>query len=262
MDDKQLLAVLERQRYRATALDISLKTGATVEDSEEALAQLLAAAGGSYEFRGETVVYIFPSNVKSKLGARRANARLQRGLAALMTAAQYAVGAFVLLATLFVAVVVVLFVVAAAVAALRGDGRSRSRGPSLRGGIRELHELVRTWNLFTSLYWCCGGTNPFFRPVPFGFYPYYYGPFGGYGYGYGYPYGYGYGLGSALRHARRRRHVARTRQGPASLVLLASVAGDGLASYAMAATHHVPMPAQVPSSATASSSPCRPTKYL
>ena len=34
MDDKQLLAVLERQRYRATALDISLKTGATVEDSE------------------------------------------------------------------------------------------------------------------------------------------------------------------------------------------------------------------------------------
>ena len=109
MDDKQLLAVLERQRYRATALDISLKTGATVEDSEEALAQLLAAAGGSYEFRGETVVYIFPSNVKSKLGARRANARFQRGLAALMTAAQYAVGAFVLLATLFVAVVVVLF---------------------------------------------------------------------------------------------------------------------------------------------------------
>ena len=104
----------------------------------------------------------------------------------------------------------VLFVVAAAVAALRGDGRSRSRGPSLRGGIRELHELVRTWNLFTSLYWCCGGTNPFFRPVPFGFYPYYYGPFGGYGYGYGYPYGYGYGLGSALRHARRRRN-SRTR---------------------------------------------------
>ena len=47
MDDKQLLAVLERQRYRATALDISLKTGATVEDSEEALAQLLAACGGS-----------------------------------------------------------------------------------------------------------------------------------------------------------------------------------------------------------------------
>ena len=106
----------------------------------------------------------------------------------------------------------VLFVVAAAVAALRGDGRSRSRGPNIRGGIRELHELVRTWNLFTSLYWCCGGTNPFFRPVPFGFYPYYYGPFGGYGYGYGYPgYGYGYGLGSALRHARRRRSVARTR---------------------------------------------------
>ena len=104
----------------------------------------------------------------------------------------------------------VLFVVAAAVAAMRGDGRSR-RSPNLRGGIRELHELVRTWNLFTSLYWCCGGTNPFFRPVPFGFYPYYYGPFGGYGYGYGYPgYGYGYGLGSALRHARRRR-VARTR---------------------------------------------------
>ena len=154
MDDKQVLAVLERQRYRATALDISLKTGATVEDSEEALAQLLAACGGSYEFRGETVVYIFPSNVKSKLGARRANARLQRGLAAFMTAAQYAVGAFVLLATLFVAVVVVLFVVAAAVAAMRGDGRSRSR-PNLRGGIRELHELVRTWNLFTSLYWCC-----------------------------------------------------------------------------------------------------------
>ena len=105
----------------------------------------------------------------------------------------------------------VLFVVAAAVAALRGDGRSRSRGPNIRGGIRELHELVRTWNLFTSLYWCCGGTNPFFRPVPFGFYPYYYGPFGGYGYGYGYPgYGYGYGLGSALRHARRRRNI-RTR---------------------------------------------------
>ena len=148
----------------------------------------------------------------------------------------------------------VLFVVAAAVAALRGNGRSR-RSPNVRGGIRELHELVRTWNLFTSLYWCCGGTNPFFRPVPFGFYPYYYGPFGGYGYGYGYPYGYGYGLGSALRHARRRR-VARTRPGPASLVF------DGLASYAMAATHHVPMPAQVPSSATASSSPCRPTKYL
>ena len=49
----------------------------------------------------------------------------------------------------------VLFVVAAAVAALRGDGRSRSRGPNIRGGIRELHELVRTWNLFTSLYWCC-----------------------------------------------------------------------------------------------------------
>ena len=48
--------------------------------------------------------------------------------------------------------------------------------------------------------------------MPFGFYPYYYGPFGGYGYGYGYPgYGYGYGLGSALRHARRRRSVARTR---------------------------------------------------
>ena len=45
--------------------------------------------------------------------------------------------------------------------------------------------------------------------MPFGFYPYYYGPFGGYGYGY--PYGYGYGLGSALRHARRRRSVARTR---------------------------------------------------
>ena len=47
--------------------------------------------------------------------------------------------------------------------------------------------------------------------MPFGFYPYYYGPFGGYGYGYGYPYGYGYGygLGSALRHARRRR--SRTR---------------------------------------------------
>ena len=43
--------------------------------------------------------------------------------------------------------------------------------------------------------------------MPFGFYPYYYGPFGGYGYGYGY----GYGLGSALRHARRRRSVARTR---------------------------------------------------
>jgi hypothetical protein len=105
----------------------------------------------------------------------------------------------------------VLFVVAAAVAALRGDGRSRSRGPNIRGGIRELHELVRTWNLFTSLYWCCGGTNPFFRPVPFGFYPYYYGPFGGYGYGYGYPYGYGYGLGSALRHARRRRNIVRTR---------------------------------------------------
>ena len=106
----------------------------------------------------------------------------------------------------------VLFVVAAAVAALRGDGRSR-RSPNIRGGIRDLHELVRTWNLFTSLYWCCGGTNPFFRPVPFGFYPYYYGPFGGYGYGYGYPYGYGYGygLGSALRHARRRRNVARTR---------------------------------------------------
>ena len=106
----------------------------------------------------------------------------------------------------------VLFVVAAAVAALRGgDGRSR-RSPNIRGGIRDLHELVRTWNLFTSLYWCCGGTNPFFRPVPFGFYPYYYGPFGGYGYGYGYPgYGYGYGLGSALRHARRRRSVARTR---------------------------------------------------
>ena len=106
----------------------------------------------------------------------------------------------------------VLFVVAAAVAAMRGDGRSR-RSPNIRGGIRELHELVRTWNLFTSLYWCCGGTNPFFRPVPFGFYPYYYGPFGGYGYGYGYPYGYGYGygLGSALRHARRRRSVARTR---------------------------------------------------
>ena len=83
--------------------------------------------------------------------------------------------------------------------------------------------------------------------MPFGFYPYYYGPFGGYGYGYGYPgYGYGYGLGSALRHARRRRSVARTRPGPASLVF------DGLASYAMAATHHVPMPAQVPSSATAS----------
>ena len=107
----------------------------------------------------------------------------------------------------------VLFVVAAAVAALRGDGRSRSRGPNIRGGIRELHELVRTWNLFTSLYWCCGGTNPFFRPVPFGFYPYYYGPFGGYGYGYyGGPFGgYGYGLGSALRHARRRRNIVRTR---------------------------------------------------
>ena len=111
MDDKQLLSILERQRYRATALDISLKTGATVEDSEEALAQLLAACGGSYEFRGETVVYIFPHDVKRKLGARRANAQFQRGLAALMTAAQYAVGAFVLLATLFVAVVVVLFVV-------------------------------------------------------------------------------------------------------------------------------------------------------
>ena len=109
MDGTQLLAVLERQRYRATALDISLKTGATVEDSEEALAQLLAACGGSYEFRGETVVYIFPSNVKSKLGARRANARLQHILTAAATAAQYAVGAFVLLATLFVAVVVVLF---------------------------------------------------------------------------------------------------------------------------------------------------------
>ena len=50
MDDKQLLAVLERQRYRATALDVSLKTGATVEDSEEALAQLLrelATAAGA-----------------------------------------------------------------------------------------------------------------------------------------------------------------------------------------------------------------------
>ena len=87
MDDKQLVAVLERQRYRATALDISLKTGATVEDSEEALAQLLAACGGSYEFRGEIVVYIFPQNIKSKLGARRANARLQRGLATAATAA-------------------------------------------------------------------------------------------------------------------------------------------------------------------------------
>ena len=92
MDDTQLLAVLERQRYRATALDISLKTGATVEDSEEALAQLLAACGGSYEFRGEIVVYIFPSNVKSKLGARRANAQFQRGLAAAATAAFAAVG--------------------------------------------------------------------------------------------------------------------------------------------------------------------------
>ena len=69
MDDKQLLAVLERQRYRATALDVSLKTGATVEDSEGALAA--AALERELRFRGETVVYIFPSNVKSKLGAAR-----------------------------------------------------------------------------------------------------------------------------------------------------------------------------------------------
>ena len=210
MDDAKLLEVLERQRYRATALDVSLKTGETVEDSEEAMAQLLAVAGGSYEFRGETVVYIFPRDVKSKLSARRAKARLRNCCAAASTVAQYAVGAFVLLATLFVAVVVVAFAVAAAVAALKGDGRSR-RGPNLRGGIRDLGELVRTWNLCTSMYWCCGGTNPFFRPVPFGFYYGYGGPFGGYGgYGYGYP-GYGYGLGSALRHARRRRNVAWTR---------------------------------------------------
>ena len=90
-------------------VEIRNVTERRLDDSEEALAQLLAACGGSYEFRGEIVVYIFPSNVKSKLGARRANARLQRGLAAAATAAQYAVGAFVLLATLFVAVVVVLF---------------------------------------------------------------------------------------------------------------------------------------------------------
>ena len=213
--DAKLLEVLERQRYRATALDVSLKTGETCEDSEEALARLLAAAGGSYEFRGDTVVYIFPRDVKSKLSARRTKARLRNCCAAASTVAQYAVGAFVLLATLFVAVLVVAFAVAAAVAALKGDGRSR-RGPNLRGGIRDLGELVRTWNLCTSMYWCCGGTNPFFRPVPFGFYYGYGGPFGGYGgyghggYGYGYP-GYGYGLGSALRHARRRRPVARTR---------------------------------------------------
>ena len=63
---------------------------------------------------------------------------------------------------------------------------------------------MRTWNLFTSLYWCCGAEPLSARAL--GFTRTTTRPFGGYGYGYGYPgYGYGYGLGSALRHARRRR---------------------------------------------------------
>ena len=58
----EVVALLERQRHRATALEVSLHTGWTVEDSEEALSRLMVDVRGTFEISGEDgrVLYLLP----------------------------------------------------------------------------------------------------------------------------------------------------------------------------------------------------------
>ena len=81
---------------------------------------------------------------------------LRRVAGVAATAARWAVGLFVLAAAAVAAVAALAVAVAVVAAAMRsGGGGNRGRrggGPSLSGGLRSLHDLVRTWNLFTSLY--------------------------------------------------------------------------------------------------------------
>ena len=155
--------MLERQRFRATALDVSLGTGWTVEESEEALSRLMCDVRGTFEISGEDgrVLYSFPADTRARLGRQRWSARLvgpvvRHG----ETVLRFVVGGFVLASLAVVAVVAVAAAVAVvAAAAHQGGGRGRSRGPGLRGGLQNLHEVVRTWNLFTGIYWCCESCN-------------------------------------------------------------------------------------------------------
>ena len=194
----EVVALLERQRHRATALEVSLHTGWTVEDSEEALNRLMVDVRGTFEISGEDgrVLYSFPRDARARLRATR-----RRSVAAELCsrhggrALRVLVGGFVVASLAVVAAVALAAALALMVAASRAGGHRNQRGPGLRSGLQSVHEMVRTWNLFTSIYWCCGGENPFFRPVPM----YGFGPWGYYGM---YP-GFGYGFGG-LRYARRR----------------------------------------------------------
>ncbi|KAK7235654.1 hypothetical protein SO694_00066124 [Aureococcus anophagefferens] len=139
----EVVALLERQRHRATALEVSLHTGWTVEDSEEALNRLMVDVRGTFEISGEDgrVLYSFPRDARAAprdaaplrrrgalLAVRRPRAprgrrRLRRRVARRRRGRRAAPA------------------LALMVAASRAGGHRNQRGPGLRGGLQSVHEM-------------------------------------------------------------------------------------------------------------------------
>lgn len=166
MNEERLIAAITQSSSsppEATAMDVSLATGVSLEEAETSLARLMVDTNGSYEVRGEgdntRVVYRFPSNVGLRARRRRWFECVREDVGVpiwdlAMGAAKVSFGVVLFVSLALVGLVVVAVAIAALVAHAQSGGGSRRRMPRLR-----INDLA--W-----MYYLSGpyGYNPFFSP--------------------------------------------------------------------------------------------------